>query len=284
MTKEFTRRVNSNIEDNLTKSYLWLNHLKQDCIDGKVFLAVRNDRIDFYHKGGLLFSFNQSGFKTNVKYAAIIAGSEKSDYLTEKALRKVSLISDFSEGYKKIAANCAKYSGIEADGVSSLYHKFSPLSDNDIIVLDIEISFSSEGKNKDRVDILLYHKSLKKLQFVEAKDYSNPEIWSQSTPPVIGQLERYKSQIRDRKNEIISAYAEHIKVVNRLFEIDLSTPNSLDEEVTLLIFGFDDNQKEGRLKERVVSNVEYSGNKVHCIGNIKTASISSLWNAKKLKL
>jgi hypothetical protein len=55
-------------------------------------------------------------------------------------------------------------------GVSSLYHKHSYLSDNNIVVLDIEVSFESfnEEHSQDRIDILLYKKDTKTLQFVEA--------------------------------------------------------------------------------------------------------------------
>ncbi len=272
------RRLNKEIENNFINSKLWCNKISRDSKKQNIFLTIRDNKIDIYHKGGRLFTYDSNGFKTHLKYASVITPTGK-DYLTESELYKYKLSSDFESNYTRIKENCANYSGIEAQGVSDLYHKYSYLSNNNIVVLDIEISFESLTKknNTDRIDILLYNKKTQTLQFVEAKHYSNNEIWSKTTPKVISQIKRYESQITKRKSEILAEYSEYIKTLNRIFNISLGEPKDIDDKVTLLIFGFDNDQKNGRFKKMITNNTEYSGTKIYSIGNIKKIEPNNLW-------
>jgi hypothetical protein len=200
------RQMTEPIIDNLRKSDLWTKHLNTDCLNEKVFLAIRDNVIDFYHKGGKLFGFDKNGFKTHKKYASVIEW--KNDYLEEKELPTLKIIPDFKSGYNRIKENCSNYSGVESIGVSDIYHKYSYLSKSNIIVLDIEVSFESIDKpgKQDRIDILLFNKEIRTLQFVEVKHFSNQEIWSTTTPAVIDQIKRYERQIEHKKEEIIAEY------------------------------------------------------------------------------
>lgn len=277
------RGLEETIENNLRTSNFWTHYIDNDCKDQNVFLAIRNNQIDFYHKGGRLFCFDRNGFKTHLKYASVITANGR-DYLTESELSGYRLASDFETNYQRIKENCSNYSGIEASGVSDLYHKHSYLSSSNVVVLDIEVSFESldEQKKQDRIDILLYNKNSQTLQFVEAKHYSNKEIWSKPTPEVISQIERYESQIAERKSEILTEYSEYTRTLNRILNISLPEPTDIEDKVTLLIFGFDNDQKNGRLKKLITGKTEYSGVKNYSIGNIKQVVIENLWKAKVL--
>lgn len=277
------RRLEKHIKDKLVKSSLWINEIEKDCKTQNVFFAIRDNQIDFYHKGGRLFCFDNNDFKTHLKYASVITSNGK-DYLTETELSTYKLASDFETNYLRIKENCSNYSGIEASGVSDIYHKHSYLSDSNVVVLDIEVSFESlnEGNKQDRIDILFFNKKTKTLQFVEAKHFSNNEIWSKSTPKVISQINRYESQIQKRKIEILSEYVEYVKTINKIFGISLPKPIDIDKKVTLLIFGFDNDQKKGRLKELIIKKDEYKGIKFYPIGNIKQIVTENLWNTKEL--
>ena len=274
------RGLKKTIESNLRRSNLWTHKIKNDCKSQNVFLAIRNNQIDLYHKGGRLFCFDGNGFKTHLKYASVITTNEK-DYLTKSELSGYRLASDFEANYQRIKENCSNYSGIEASGVSDLYHKNSYLSDSNVVILDIEVSFKSlNKKNKqDRIDIVLYNKEIQTLQFVEAKHYSNKEIWSKTTPEVISQINRYESQTVERKPEILSEYSEYVRTLNRIFNITLPEPKNIENKVTLLIFGFDKDQRDGRLKKLITKNSEYSGIKNYSIGNIKRVVTENLWKA-----
>jgi hypothetical protein len=117
--------------------------------------------------------------------------------------------------------------------------------------LDIEVSFKSLERNKsqDRIDILLYDTKKQILKFVEVKHFTNSEIRSIPTPKVIKQIDKYKKQIAKKETEIIKAYENYITAINEIFELKLPPPKEVDSEVTLLIFGFDKDQKQGRLKK-----------------------------------
>jgi hypothetical protein len=288
------RQLKDEIKDELTKNSLWKNKIKTDCIDQKVFMAIRTDKIGFYHKGGLLFSFEgKNGFKTHIKYAAVIEPNGKGAYLNETELKDLKLSNNFESTYPRIKENCSKYSGIEASGVSDIYHKYSYFSGNDVVVLDIEVSFKSNDllvndeltntktTKQDRIDILLYKKSTNTLQFVEAKHYSNKEIWSTTTPKVIGQIKKYEDQIQQNRDDIIIQYKKYVTILNHLFNIGLPLPKEIDPKVTLLIFGFDRDQLNGRMKELIFNKNAYKDIMLYPIGNISGINTETLWKRKK---
>ena len=279
----FDRKLEKSLIDKLKNSDFWQNYLKEDCKRQNLFLAVRNNTIGLYHKGGKLFGFDINEFKTHIKYASVIDNAD-TDYLTEKELSTKKLISDFKRDYARIKENCKLYSGIEAQGVSEIYHKYSYLSNENIVVLDIEVSFETldktSDKKQDRIDILLYDKKRNTLKFVEAKHYSNKEIWSKTTPKVIGQIEKYEKQIRKNKDKIITAYANYIEAINTVFDRKLPLPQKVEDKVSLLIFGFDDDQKKGRLQKLILKNSAFKGVQLYCKQN--KINPRHLWNSKIL--
>lgn len=282
----FVRTLKRGLLQSLKKEALFKNKLKKDCQSQKVFLALRNVNIDFYHKGGRLFEFDQRGFHTHLKYAAVIPKQGK-DYLTEKELSKpkakYQLASNFIKSYSRIKENCSNYSGKEALGVSCLYHKHSYHSMEEVVVLDIEISFEGLSddkiKTQDRIDILLFNKKTTELQFVEAKHYSNKEIWSDkdSIPKVISQLDKYEKQIKSKKQTIINEYSDYVHLLNSIFQISLPNPTMINDRVKLLIFGFDRDQQNGRLKDLIIQKPEYSAYNIYAKGNIKNVEMKKIW-------
>ena len=89
------------IKEKMIVSSLWSNYIEQDCKKQNVFLAIRDNRIDLYHKGGKLFTYDKNGFKTHLKYASVITANGK-DYLTESELSAYKLASDFETNYERI--------------------------------------------------------------------------------------------------------------------------------------------------------------------------------------
>jgi hypothetical protein len=55
---------------------------------------------------------------------------------------------------------------------------------NDIVAVDIESTFfpvdEQSSKAQDKIDILLFNKKTGCLYFVEAKEYTNKELWSET--------------------------------------------------------------------------------------------------------
>ncbi len=279
-SQTFKRIISEKLIKKLQEEDLFKKKLLPDIKTGDVFPAIRNQRIDFYHKGGKLFEYNEKGgFKTHIKYAAVIKNKGK-DYLTKSELKAYRLPLDFSTNYDRIKENCTNYAGIENSGIANIYKEFTYFKKKtDIVVLDIEISFKSlnEEKKQDRIDILLFNKNTKMLRFVEAKHYSNTYIRSKGVPKVVGQIEEYESQINDKHDDIIKEYGRYVEKINKLFYLDIPKPEGIYDKVTLLIFGFDNDQLTGKLKEHK-SKIENENINTYCKGSIsKDFYLTSLW-------
>ncbi len=275
----FKRFFSDNLINDLKSDQPLYSLLLQDIRKGVVFPCIREGRIDFYHKGGKLFQFDRSGFKTHIKYASVIE-KKKRDYLTENELDSCQLVSDFVKGYGRIKENCKNYSGVEGIGVSDIFRKQSYIVKNSgVVVLDIEVAlrYDDPDKNYDRIDILLYNLEEKKLKFVEAKHYSNPELWTTTQASAANQIKRYEKQILLRRIEIISGYNDYITIVQKLFGASLPLVEDIDCKVPLLIFGYDSDQRSGRLKELSKDNSKFEGINLYPVGNAVNIKLDNLW-------
>ena len=304
MSTTFSRiKSDSVVVKNLLNEKLWNEKLKNDCLEGNVFMALRNNYISFYHEGGKLFDYNNNcEFKTHIKHAAVIDIDDKKNdkpskkkkpvvYITEKELKTAKLIDNFYERYEAVKNNCKPHAMDEEIGLSRLYQKFSYSSkhNSNVVVLDIQVSFSYEEEiidkinKQDRIDILLLNKKDKKLRFIEAKLASNGDIVADKgrIPAVIDQIDRYRKQIEERKVEIEKAYKKYAETVNKIFEKELlpATNLEVDKQVGLLVFDFSGDIKKGRLDEHVTGNSRYKNAKipVYCIGKIKDIKADNLW-------
>jgi len=279
----FKKNLDNVTINRLLGNKLFTEKLCPDIEKGTVFPAIRAGRIDFYHKGGKLFSYKK-GFSTHKKYASVI--KYKGEYISELDLQqKVEVIASFSDGYERIKENCSLYSGDEAEGISRLYHRY-PFTNNglDVVVLDIEISFKakSKGRTQDRIDILLFNKKTKQLRFYEAKHYSNSELWAVENrlPKVVSQIRRYEKQI-EKEESIISQYCNYVRIINSLFGCDIPKPESIDKKVTLLVFGYDRDQQRGHMQRLLLEDGSLAGIQHYFIGNISAVKIDNMWKAVK---
>lgn len=279
------KRNLSNIKiKRLLENKLFTEKLRPDIKKGTVFPAIRRDYIDFYHKGGKLFSFTRK-FVTHKKYASVIKAEK--DYISELYLQQnVEIINNYSDGYVQIKENCSHYSGVEGEGISRIYHKYPfTKKDLDIVVLDIEIAFKAKsgGRAQDRIDILLFNKKTRKLRFYEAKHYSNSELWAKVNrpPKAVFQIRRYEEQIEKKESVVISQYCNYVSIVNKLFGCDLPEPKSIDNKVTLLVFGYDIDQQRGRMQKLLLDDGSLAGIQYYFRGKISAVKINSMWKAVK---
>lgn len=303
----FERRFTDAGIEKLREEPLFRNCLLPD-IEGKnlkkrngqgVFPAVRKNRMDFYYKGGKLFSYGRSKFTTHLKYASVIKKDGGSQYVTDANLQAIS---SFEEGYERIKENCSLYSGIEAQGLSRVYSNFScarrKRSEN-VVVLDIEVSLNrgveaeevEPGKaslgNSDRIDLLLFDTKSGMLRFFEAKDFSNGEIRAipGNEPRIVKQMNRYEKQlITDNvRSEMLESYAVHVEIINELFgpEEPLPVPQDIDPVPRLLLFGFDLEQLTGKLRREVSRLEQEYSLSVYAIGDIKKANPRALFSGGK---
>ena len=277
----FKRSFNDELIKQLVNSDLYKQKISADIKTGVVFPAVRAARIDFYHKGGKLFTYNGK-FKTHIKFASVYRLDEEKNYVTEKDLSAPQKC-DFMEDYTRIKENCAMFAEKEASGVSRVYSKYSYAKMmSGAMILDIEVSFESteEDRTQDRIDLLLFNNGV--LRFYEAKHFSNSEIWAKpgSMPRVAGQVARYKKQIEKKENEtaIIKQYQNYVDIVNKVFDLNVSLPQKVDHNVPVLVFGFDRDQLQGRFKTLFEGNLKGSIS-YYAIGDVSKIKINNMWNA-----
>jgi hypothetical protein len=265
--------------DDLKKAPLFKDFLLRDITDsgGDVFPAVRKDEMDFYHKGGLLFSYD-TRFETEYHQG----------------------IGSFEEDYERIKENCSlRWKGDERQKVSQLYESLSCAKyerSTSVVVLDIEICLKSEGEagktehgrdsqlDRDIIDLLLFDTESGLLRFFEAKHYKNDAIRADNRhePNIVDQMNRYKEQLntdRNVHNEMLKSYAAHVNIINQVFELEpsLPPPQIIDPTVRLLIFGFDNEQKI-KLESEVDRLENEYGLYVYSKGDIKQVDPSALFS------
>jgi hypothetical protein len=278
----FIRDLTPPLIAGLRENRIFNNKLLPDIISGHVFPAIRKQRVDFYFKGGKLFSYSQSGLATHVKYATTPDENSK-NYVTENDFvsKCMKLGKDFEADYEQIKSNCELYSkGTEAACVSCLYNRHSFMNPTaDIMVLDIEISFESDedDREQDRIDVLLFSRKERALKFVEAKLYANKEIRSKTRPAVIDQIATYNRQIKKNDMQILQTYQKYVKILQKLFNVSIEEPEKIRPTTGLYIFDFDDDQKKGSLR-KITQQLQANNIRYYCKGNPKSVVLRALWD------
>ena len=287
--EDFKRELNTTLINKLKGEILFNEKLLEDIKKGDIIPAIREDRIDFYYYNSLLFQYNGI-FKTHSKFA-FVPKEYKPTYVANGT--ELGEVVDFYVGYENIKERAKLYTSPESIGVHSICKAGSILNNNDYIVLDIEIAFTPNkdnnevqatidqletSKKQNRIDILLYSIKDRKLLFVEAKHYSNKEIRANDIPPVVNQIERYNKEINNNYNELLKSYSNYIKNLNELFENEIiPVPIEIVKQCGLIIFGFDSNQRDEYLKEKILPKL--NDIKTYSIGNAKDIEIQKLYNA-----
>lgn len=297
---EFKRGVNEEMINKLREEPLFKDKILPDIKKGIVFPTIRNNKIDFYYYNSRLFEYDGE-FKTHSKFAFVPVDYSNS-YVTDG--KEVGEVADFYTGYDNIKERAKLYTSLEAEGVHRICKNGNILTTsngNEYIVLDIEIAFSNNNeeeqlkgtierlnedeKSQSRVDILLYNLKEQELLFVEAKHFTNKEIRAEETPAVVNQIERYNKIIQTNYDVILQEYSNHIQVLNKIFKEELKNelpePKTICKECGLIIFGFDNDQKNGYLESNIKSKLENTGIKVYAKGNVSNIDLKALYDNVK---
>lgn len=270
----------ANIEyllEKLKKEPLYNEKLKND---NDVFMGLRDNEIHFYYGGSRIYKYTNKGFMSHKEYC--INTNETVDYVNQNELCLVNIITDKLLNYEPIKKMAKKYAGLEDKGISKLFKNDYNVTNN-VFLLDIEIALKS-----GRIDILLFDNKNKILKFIEAKHYSNKELWSEegSKPLVIDQINKYNNDLcnDDYNNEILCEYKKYIKILNGFLNLDtpINLPQKIESATSLYVFGFDQNQKikiEKLLKkDDSLDDIEY-----YFIGNESTVNIENIFKGNKDK-
>ena len=258
--------------------------LAPDIAEGTVFPAIRGKKIDFYYKGQKLFSFTRKKFQTNVAYLAAFEKRPKGE-ITEEQFRSLKVCRSFQDGYKQIKTNLELYEQPESGEVFKLCKKFSSFKDKNppvISVLDIELSLESQNtdRSQDRIDLVLFHRTLKRLWFCEVKTLDNKEIWPRNGKvEVRDQISRYREQLKRRQAKLLKSYQQYVRLMNKLCGVSLPEPKHIDIKVDLILFGFTRHQLS-TIRDVLIPafNGEFVCHRIGSADRVRSETLNKWWN------
>ncbi|MBX5157616.1 hypothetical protein HJB89_10815 [Rhizobium sp. NZLR8] len=282
-------------------------------MDKEMIFALRDEAIDVYYFGRALYRIGFANGKvvpkTHVKYLIVNADYIK---LRDGAFQynKTHLQADYvrQASLKDMKSAAQAHIGDEGRGVYNAIY-------GDPWIVDVEVAFHSMpgdgapehaemqigSRRQDRIDVvrLLPAGDGFALEFWEAKHFSNPDLFSAN---ILGQLKGYRRQLQTREGSLIEPYRNVCQFNSYLLRLkrELGAENvSADVEETfrslgegktalslitnpaLFVFGFDDDQKEGRWKKRREEIIAELGTlNLRDIGNSRTGFLRGF---KKIK-
>lgn len=261
---QFKRGISTALIDRLNAEYRaggWWTAIAKD---PDLFIAIRQDYINVYLNGNSLLKLwlkdDELVGETHYKYLLIPEASRPYVKVIGGQARIEShadlFLPDLTDLQAlKRAANI--YSGEEKRGV----HQIVMGNPN---VIDVEIAFGAEnektgGITANRIDFAALRRQTSGLEivFYEAKQFANKELRaSGEAVPVFDQLQRYESFLRNEQQALIDSYRtvcgnllalEGVKdryACVQAMARDLA-PLAVQGEVRLVVFGFDNDQKNG---------------------------------------
>ena len=201
--------------------------LKKDIAAGKVFPAVRKNELDFYYKGGCLYKFKNGRFQRDGNY-------ERYNKDTEGLPPYERAKKQNENKFTNTAGNSA-----ERQLLDGLYcHTFNAGLKKNVVVLDIEVNLNGTIGGGKKCDLVLFNTLTREIMFVEGKVFSDSRVKTSAghVPEVISQVGTYTAAIAEQRGIIISAYGEHVKIVNSLFGTNFIAPQTLIEPAKLLVY------------------------------------------------
>lgn len=240
--------------------------------DKDLFIAIRDDYLNVYYQGNSLMKISESSGKLicDIHYKYLLSPSHSKPYVKFEdslavnfgAESRASLLANelTSKTISDLKKAAKVYGGEEKEGV----HKIMLSNEN---IIDTEIAFSVKDENSDqttakRIDFAALRTGANgqnEIVFYEAKHYSNSELFAQTgEPKVVGQIRVYEQEyIEKMQAEIISAYSQYFDDFQKITGTSLGTaPVAVNPNVRLVIFGFDQDQKEGSNFNRRINKLK----------------------------
>ena len=265
---------------------------------GHAFLAFRNDEATIYYNGNQLCSLpGANGYAPMIynHYLPItrsrtLANHQKKEPYSvaqwQESIGSAEL--SFADVIGEILDNLEKESSPESLQASRFY-RFSPLnrrSSSELVLLDIEAAFSYTGEKTDRIDLVFYHKTDRRLMFVEVKRLSDARLYPKGTgaAEVIDQLTRYRQRLETETQQIHRQYNNAIDYYNALSGGNL--PHILPESTPLLgLLLVEFKRSDSKRKNEVQARLKNSGFRSYAIGDTahvtEAATIAAIYRALK---
>ena len=290
------------LKNEFKKQTLWYDVVN----DPELFIGIRDNYLNVYYMGNSLLKIclEADQLKSYTHYKYLLKGDVKKPYVAFNLNSEISFAEkQFMEGSPSIRSlkkASQPYSGVEKRGVHDIVKA-------NINVIDVEVALTQEAEdrekddssnpeNKDpsapRIDFASFRENKDKsleLQFFEAKHFSYGSVLRTSSgdPKVIKQINSYQVLIKKYHEEIISSYENVCRNLVEILPENRICPRakaiaegakfSLSNQPRLVIFGFDEDQKQGniwrphfeKLKELLPGRVLVKGDPVGFRNGIK---------------
>ena len=265
--------------------------------DKELFLAIREDSVNVYHRGCSLLRLRPQAEGVGVvgkihykyllrphltasEYVEVVEGTVSLPKVEEAFTKSISE----TEALKKASE---PYAGPEQAGVHDVV-----LANWNIV--DVEIAFPTDSADESkssapRVDFAALREGDRDIElvFFEAKHFTNSELRKRGddAPDVIGQIEKYSDLLREQHDQIADTY---LRVCCNLLNlrgfderhpqrhellksiVNGSKPLKVNTEPRLVVFGFDADQRAGKKWKRHRDKLKNRlGKRVLCRGSPK---------------
>lgn len=264
----FIRGIDQLFVDRLNEEYEAGGWWKAIADDRELFVAIRKDYINVYWKGNSLLKLwlegNDLVGKIHYKYLLHPESTQPYVKVINGQARLGSETSLFMPDFTHLTGlkrTANAYSGEEKESV----HQILIHNPN---VIDVEIAFSAENEKlgratASRIDFaaLRFEQSGPEIVFFEAKLFANKELRANGEGvPVLNQLRRYQNFLRDGQADLVRSYRKvcgnlislkgienrYAPMLDMMKDIAENKCNfSIRENVRLVIFGFDIDQRDG---------------------------------------
>jgi hypothetical protein len=238
LEREFSRKFPEAYVEKLQKCPFFQKRLKPLIEEGKIFVGIRENTMDFYYRGRRMVRRSRDTYRINQYY---LNGEQRkgSPEITCKS-------EELDTSFEKILKNCEEKakSDHETCQISKVYEKYAYLSKHTDrskpFFIDVEARFSSlcpndTDRNFDKIDLVAFIPSQEALLFVEVKRKKDQRIRSKKgDPEVVEQVKWYRKQIEDRK-EILKAYEKVFQAMHELFGTPLCKPKKIITDVPILV-------------------------------------------------
>lgn len=273
------------LKSNYSKSESWWRPFLNN---KESVIAIRKNYLNVYYRGASLLELRQSSDKTIVgsidyKYLLRPKLERRREYVAivdgKPCIPEDAFMKDLngSEGHITDLQKAAKpYTDAEKTGV----HHILQGNPN---ILDVEIKLSS-----GRLDFAAVQEADLAILFYEAKTFAN---LIKNETKVVEQMERYTHLLEECRSDIVRSYGrvcknlyelygltqrhpKHHKFLGRI--LNRTTDLHVDVQPILVVFGFDNDQKKGRLTQlRNRLEAKLGKNKVVCKGEARELKITT---------
>ena len=251
--------------------------LLEDMLNGEVFATIWAGCVYFYYQGKMLFAYDGT-FKACLAKAFVpqYDGFEHIEMMDETELAGMKHHVDFRDAYEKIKMRFLFW---EDTDVSARFYPFSfaAYPCEQYFVLDTRIEWDTEIQVVVPHCFLLMDAHAGRLLFCAAMKYSGMEgPLEYDVKELTYQLERYRDRIAEQRDDIIEQYGQYTRAMEALTGIGLPAPTGVCGDCGLLIYGFDEDQQNGKLK-KITDSLTEMGWSVCAVRDIEDVTPETLF-------